>query len=218
MDKISSDKADVAVDVEQAVKKWFEEDLMKGTDVVKEHFIKFIKEEFAKNELTQKNLKEELMDENGDYSLVKPIKEFIREEIEKNNDKQKRLAPEYALPEDTYSIMMQSDNYLSLEFIAGFLVWLFQVFMAMLNFIKLYKEGGDSLPFDIPFRVDWEVRAGQICCLFLLLTDIDDIYRPFNTIKEALGKRNESVKHFYFPNFLKLFASRFLLLLLSLRL
>jgi len=128
----------------------------------------------------------------------------MKKEMEKLLDNQKSEAPENALPEpwpeDTYSIMMQNKIY-SIEFLAGFLVWGFQVFMAVLNFSKLYNAGENSLPFDIPFQVE-EVRAGQICCLFLLLADIDDIYKPFNTIKEALEKENKSVK-FLFSKFLE---------------
>mmetsp|Transcript_22283 Transcript_22283/g.33997 ORF Transcript_22283/g.33997 Transcript_22283/m.33997 type:complete len:595 (-) Transcript_22283:83-1867(-) len=221
---IPVDEADVRV--EQAVNNWFDEPSNRGRikrmniEDVKAHVMEFVEDEFNDKELTQKNLKEVLMDEDNKDSLVKDIRKLIKEEIDKNNEimkkemreemkelyKQKREAPEYALHEDTYSMMMQSDKICSIQFLTGFLVWGFQVFMAVLNFSQLYYAGESSLPFDIPFQVSWEVRAGQFCCLFLLLSDIDDIYRPFHTIREALEKENQSVKHLFFPNILKFIA------------
>ena len=194
--------------VEQAVKNWFDESSNRNTikrmsvkewmerEDVKDAIMKVVKDEFEDKELTENNLTEVLMDEKREDSLVKGIQILIKRECEsmkkemreemreemKELFKQKREAPEYALHEDTYSMMMQSDKICSIQFLTGFLVWGFQVFMAVLNFSKLYNAGKNSLPFDIPFQVSWEVRAGQFCCLFLLLSDIDDIYRPFHTI------------------------------------
>jgi len=72
---IPVDEADVRV--EQAVNNWFDKPSNRGRikriniEDVKDHVMKFVEDEFNDKELTQKNLKEVLMDKDNKDSLVK---------------------------------------------------------------------------------------------------------------------------------------------------
>ena len=149
----------------------------------------------------------------------------------------------YILPSDTITFMMVYKP-LTLVWNIGVFSFLLQMLLLILIFISQINEGDGSTPFNVPFKVDNEVRIGQFAVILVCLLSQDDVLTslqsicalwkcdcaafqelfasgnddpPFQVVAEARSSRDRKfyALHILLPNLLK-FAQGVLVLTVTL--
>eukprot|EP00979_Chaetoceros_neogracilis_P016347 scaffold7784_cov175-Chaetoceros_neogracile.AAC.1 len=87
----------------------------------------------------------------------------------------------YILPSDTFTFMMVYKP-LTLVWNIGVFSFLLQMLLLILIFISQINEGDGSTPFNVPFKVDNEVRIGQFAVILVCLLSQDDVLTSLQTI------------------------------------
>jgi hypothetical protein len=87
----------------------------------------------------------------------------------------------YILPSDTFTFMMVYKP-LTLVWNIGIFSFLLQMLLLILIFISQINEGDGSTPFNVPFKVDNEVRIGQFAVILVCLLSQDDVLTSLQTI------------------------------------
>eukprot|EP00979_Chaetoceros_neogracilis_P005577 scaffold1017_cov147-Chaetoceros_neogracile.AAC.1 len=80
----------------------------------------------------------------------------------------------YTLPSDTFTLMMVY-NPLTPAWNIGIFSFILQMLLLILILISQIMEGDGSTPFNVPFKVDNEVRIGQFAVIIVCVLSQDDV-------------------------------------------
>jgi len=92
--------------------------------------------------------------------------------IKQDSDTDKDLL--YTLPSDTFTLMMVY-NPLTPAWNIGIFSFILQMLLLILILISQINEGDGSTPFNVPFKVENEVRIGQFAVIIVCVLSQDDV-------------------------------------------
>eukprot|EP00979_Chaetoceros_neogracilis_P010426 scaffold2462_cov190-Chaetoceros_neogracile.AAC.1 len=87
----------------------------------------------------------------------------------------------YTLPSDTFTLMMVY-NPLTPAWNIGIFSFILQMLLLILILISQINEGDGSTPFNVPFKVDNEVRIGQFAVIIVCVLSQDDVLTSLQSI------------------------------------
>eukprot|EP00979_Chaetoceros_neogracilis_P004152 scaffold728_cov197-Chaetoceros_neogracile.AAC.6 len=94
----------------------------------------------------------------------------------------------YTLPTDTFTLMMVY-NPLTSAWNIGIFSFILQMLLLILILISQINEGDGSTPFNVPFKVENEIRIGQFAVILVCVLSQDDVLTSLQSIC-ALWKCN----------------------------
>eukprot|EP00979_Chaetoceros_neogracilis_P015686 scaffold6385_cov207-Chaetoceros_neogracile.AAC.2 len=87
----------------------------------------------------------------------------------------------YILPSDTFTFMMVYKP-LTLAWNIGIFSFTLQMLLLIMILISQVNEGDESTPFNVPFKVDNEVRIGQFLVILVCILSQDDVLTSLQSI------------------------------------
>ena len=93
------------------------------------------------------------------------------------------------LDDDTFSLMMISKPF-SPSWALGLTAFVFQAVLGVMIAEEQLRAGAESSTLEIPFKVDYVVRLGQLLTIILCLATQDDVLTSVQTFLNLGGKSN----------------------------
>ncbi len=88
---------------------------------------------------------------------------------------------ESGLSTDTYTLMMTKSTFTK-SWWFGFIIFVVQVVLLSIIFHIQHRSSNDSTPFDIPFKVDLDVRISQFLAILISIMISHDIFMPIKDL------------------------------------